>query len=111
MDAAVCGTGWNFPLFQKFAVGIKQTELYTCSTDVCTKHIVLHGISPLSHFYSLLSFLLWMVLFMLNSSRQLFGYTKDDLAVETLTLDSPMQTQFMSAWGRFLCRPIFESSG
>ena len=24
---------------------------------------------------------------MLNSSRQLFGYTKDDLAVETLTLD------------------------
>lgn len=48
---------------------------------------------------------------MLNSSRQLFGYTKDDLAVETLTLDSPMQTQFMSAWGRFLCRPIFESSG
>lgn len=25
---------------------------------------------------------------MLNSSRQLFGYTKDDLAVETLTLDN-----------------------
>lgn len=25
---------------------------------------------------------------MLNSSRQLFGYTKDDLAVETLTLDT-----------------------
>jgi aldose 1-epimerase len=48
----------------------------------------LHGISPLSHFYSLLSFLLWRVLFMLNSSRQLFGYTKDDLAVETLTLDN-----------------------